>query len=95
MTATSIADITAALRAADIDYRLQHAGTDFATVIITRADGDEIALGPSVSYDGGDDDGVNVGYYNGTVADGEFGTQDWHPTATAAVASIDPARIAR
>lgn len=88
-TFVTIADLTAALRDRDIEYRVEHAGTDLATIIVTAESGDEIALGPADATDVNEaGDGVNLAWYDGTASDGHVGTTDWIQAATEAVATV-------
>jgi hypothetical protein len=81
------ADITAALRAADIDYRVQHAGTVDETILVTRSDGRTVAFAPAVSETGQAVEGIDVAYYVDGL-DSDVRTQDYVLTVDELVADL-------
>lgn len=81
------ADITAALRAADIDYRMQHGGTLNESIVVTRPDGRTVAFAPSVSETGRAVEGIDVAYYVDGL-DSEVRTQDYVLTVDVLVANL-------
>lgn len=81
------ADITAALRAADIDYRFEHRGTLNEVILVTRTDGRTVAFAPAVSETGKAVEGIDVAYYIEDV-DSEVRTQDYVETVDGLVADL-------
>lgn len=81
------AEITAALRAADIDYRVQHPRTDLESVLVERPDGVVVAFGPSVSETGKAVEGIDVAYYVDGV-DSDVRTQDYVLTVDELIADL-------
>lgn len=81
------AEIAAALRAADIDYRVEAPGTTVESIHVTRSDGRTVAFGPSTTETGQDADGIDVAYYRGGI-DSDIVTSDWVPTTGQLVANL-------
>jgi hypothetical protein len=81
------ADITTALRAADIDYRIEYAGTVSESIVVTRADGRTVAFAPAVSETGQAVEGIDVAYYVDGL-DSDVRTQDYVLTVEELVADL-------
>jgi hypothetical protein len=83
------ADITAALRGADIDYRVEHPDTTIEAIIVAH-DGREVAFSPGTDGQGNiTGAGINLAYYRATAADSDVVTQDWVETVGELVASLE------